>query len=101
MPGIVFIPPGMKPDESVIAMGKEVIIFPSSCSQGRHLNSSFHFSTGPADGIFNKKLFHHPDSAVTRMGDNLAGNTAEDKLLSSRETLPSNYDSTIFSLISF
>jgi hypothetical protein len=38
MPGIVFIPPGMEPDESVIAMGKEVIIFPSSCSQARHLN---------------------------------------------------------------
>jgi DNA-directed RNA polymerase beta' subunit len=38
VPGIVFVPPGMKPDESIIAMGKEVIVFPSSCSQTRHLD---------------------------------------------------------------
>ena len=65
------------------------------------INTDSHINPpAPEDENLNKKLFHHPDSAVARMGDNLAGNTAEEKLLSSRKTLSSHYDSTIFSLIS-
>jgi hypothetical protein len=35
------------------------------------------------------------------MVDDLAGDTAEDKLFTSRKTLPSNYDGIIFGLVSF
>lgn len=48
-----------------------------------------------------KITLHHPYRPVARMIDDLAGDTAEDKLLTSRKTLSPNHDGTVFGLVFF
>ncbi|MEI8354784.1 MAG: hypothetical protein WCG31_01590 [Deltaproteobacteria bacterium] len=42
IPCIVFILPGMHPDEGIVKMGENIVILASSCSKSRHAKHLLH-----------------------------------------------------------